>query len=235
LVLRIEDLRAGYGKTPILHGVSVEVGRGETVAVLGRNGAGKTTLLRAAMGLVEAYSGSINLDGRDLSGQPAHERARRGLAYVPQGRDIFPGLSVLDNLRVAAFGTRQRNVDERVETVISELPALRSRLAVRGSSLSGGQQQMLAIGRALMCEPRVLLLDEPSEGLAPTIIEEIDEIVRSASERRGLTVVLVEQNLDVAGRLASEAVVLEKGEIVRRLPARQILADEDLQRQYMGI
>jgi ABC-type branched-subunit amino acid transport system ATPase component len=234
-VLRIEDLRAGYGKTPILHGVSVEVGRGETVAVLGRNGAGKTTLLRAAMGLVEAYGGSINLDGRDLSGQPAHERARRGLAYVPQGRDIFPGLSVLDNLRVAAFGTRQRNVDERVETVISELPALRSRLAVRGSSLSGGQQQMLAIGRALMGEPRVLLLDEPSEGLAPTIIEEIDEVVRSASERRGLTVVLVEQNLDVAGRLASEAVVLEKGEIVRRLPARQILADEDLQREYMGI
>jgi ABC-type branched-subunit amino acid transport system ATPase component len=234
-VLRIEDLRAGYGKTPILHGVSVEVGRGETVAVLGRNGAGKTTLLRAAMGLVEAYGGSINLDGRDLSGQPAHERARRGLAYVPQGRDIFPGLSVLDNLRVAAFGTRQRNVDERVETVISELPTLRSRLAVRGSSLSGGQQQMLAIGRALMGEPRVLLLDEPSEGLAPTIIEEIDEVVRSASERRGLTVVLVEQNLDVAGRLASEAVVLEKGEIVRRLPARQILADEDLQREYMGI
>ena len=103
-MLRIEDLRAGYGKTPILHGVSVEVGRGETVAVLGRNGAGKTTLLRAAMGLVEAYGGSNNLDGRDLSGQPAHERARRGLAYVPQGRDIFPGLSVLDNLRVAAFG-----------------------------------------------------------------------------------------------------------------------------------
>lgn len=234
-MLRVDDLRAGYGKTPILHGVSLEIDRGGTIAVLGRNGAGKTTLLRAAMGLVETAGGSVSLEGEDLRGLPAHERARRGLAYVPQGRDIFPGLSVLDNLRVAAYGTRQPNVDERVEAVLAELPVLRPRLAARGASLSGGQQQILALGRALIGDPCVLLLDEPSEGLAPAVIEEIEAVVSEAAERRGLTVVLVEQNLDVAGRLASEAAILEKGEIVRRLPAREILEDEELQSEYMGV
>jgi urea ABC transporter ATP-binding protein UrtE len=234
-MLKLESLKAGYGHTPVLHGVSIEVAPRETIAILGRNGAGKSTLLRAVIGLVELASGRIELDGQDLTRLPAHERARRGLAYVPQGREIFPGLSVADNLRVAAYASSRGRVRERIEDVLDELPFLGARLKDRGLALSGGQQQMLAIARALVTEPRVLLLDEPSEGLAPTIIEEIERMVRAAIERRGLTVVLVEQNLDVATRLASQAVILDKGEVVRRLPADEVLGDEDLQREYMGV
>lgn len=234
-MLRIEGLRAGYGHTPVLHGVTIDVPRGETIAILGRNGAGKTTLLRAIMGLVERRAGKVELDGADLTPLPTHERARRGLAYVPQGRDIFPGLSVAENLRVAANGSGGGATLERIDEVLGEFPALTARGETRGSALSGGQQQMLAIARALVGEPRVLLLDEPSEGLAPAIIDEIEATIRAAAERRRLTVVLVEQNLDVATRLASEAFIFDKGEVARRLPAGEILADEELQREYMGV
>jgi branched-chain amino acid transport system ATP-binding protein len=234
-MLRLEGLKAGYGRTPVLRGVTIEVPRGETIAILGRNGAGKTTLLRAIMGLVERRAGKIELEGADLTPLPAHERARRGLAYVPQGRDIFPGLSVADNLRVAVNASGRSGTRERIEQILGEFPALTARGATRGSALSGGQQQMLAIARALVAEPRVLLLDEPFEGLAPVIIDEIEATIRAATAHRRLTVVLVEQNLDVATRLASEAFIFDKGEVARRLPAGEILADEELQREYMGV
>jgi urea ABC transporter ATP-binding protein UrtE len=234
-MLRIEGLKAGYGRTPVLHDVTIDVPRDETIAILGRNGAGKTTLLRAIMGLVQRRAGKIELDGADLTSLPTHERARRGLAYVPQGRDIFPGLSVAENMRVAAAADGGDGTRERIDEVLAEFPALTAREATRGSALSGGQQQMLAIARALVSEPRVLLLDEPSEGLAPTIVDEIEATIRAAAGQRRLTVVLVEQNLDVATRLASEAFIFDKGEVARRLPAGEILADQELQREYMGV
>lgn len=234
-MLRIERLEAGYGRAAVLHGVTIDVPRGEVIAILGRNGAGKTTLLRAIMGLVRRRAGTIELEDADLTRLPTHERARRGLAYVPQGRDIFPGLSVVENLRVAAYGSGGEAGRERVEAVLGEFPVLAARARARGAALSGGQQQMLAIARALVAEPRVLLLDEPSEGLAPAIVEEVEATVRAAAAQRRLTVLLVEQNLDVATRLASEAFILDKGEIARRVAAGDILADEDLQREYMGV
>lgn len=232
-MLRIERLEAGYGRAAVLHGVTIEVPRGEAIAILGRNGAGKTTLLRAIMGLVRRRAGTIELEDADLTRLPTHERARRGLAYVPQGRDIFPGLSVVENLRVAAYGSGGEA--GRVEEVLGEFPVLAARARARGAALSGGQQQMLAIARALVTGPRVLLLDEPSEGLAPAIVEEVEATIRAAAAQRRLTVLLVEQNLDVATRLASEAFILDKGEIARRLAAGDILADEELQREYMGV
>ena len=234
-MLRLEGVKAGYAATPVLHGVSLEVPRGEITAILGRNGAGKTTLVRTVIGLVRSSSGTIELDGQDLTGLPAYARARHGLAYVPQGRDIFPGLSVADNLRVAAYASGRDRVSERIEGVLRNLPILGVRLKDRGVALSGGQQQMLAVARALVTEPKVLLLDEPSEGLAPTVVQEIEGIVRAAADQRGLTVVLVEQNLDVATRLATQAAILDKGEIIRTLPAGAVLADEELQREYLGV
>lgn len=234
-MLKLVDVRAGYGGTPVLHGVDVEVAAGERIAVLGRNGVGKTTLLRAIVGQIPLAGGRVILGDEDVSGVATHERARRGLAYVPQGREIFPGLSVLDNLRVAAFGTRCRHIAERLDEVLEEFPVLASKRNDRGGSLSGGQQQILALGRALMTAPRVLLLDEPSEGIQPTIVDEIVEIVRDLNERRAITVVLVEQNLDFAVRVASHAYLMDKGRIVRDLPADQVLQDRDLQHEYMGV
>ncbi len=234
-MLKLVDLRAGYGRTPVLHGVDVEVDPGERVAILGRNGVGKTTLLRAIIGQIALAGGQVILGGDDVSRLPTHERARRGLAYVPQGREIFPGLSVLDNLRVAAYGTRQRDLAERLDEVLEEFPVLAGKRTHRGGSLSGGQQQILALGRALMTAPSVLLLDEPSEGVQPSIVDEIVEIVHDLNERLGTAVLLVEQNLDFAVRVASHAYLMDKGRIVRALPANEILQDRDLQHEYMGV
>jgi branched-chain amino acid transport system ATP-binding protein len=234
-MLKLDDVSAGYGRTRVLHSISFEVTAGERVAVLGRNGVGKTTMLRAIIGQVAITSGRLLFDGVDIIRLRPHERARRGIAYVPQGRDIFAGLSVLDNLRVAAYGTLERDVASRLDEVLEELPVLASRLKQPGGSLSGGQQQILALGRALMTSPRLLLLDEPSEGIQPTIVQAIAKIVLGLNERRGLTVVVVEQNLDFAARVASRAYLMDKGRIVRDLPAAQVLNDRDLQHEYMGV
>jgi urea ABC transporter ATP-binding protein UrtE len=234
-MLRLEDVRAGYGRTSVLRGVTLEVGAGEVVAVLGRNGVGKTTTLRAIMGHVPLRGGAVFFDGQDLKRVPPHARARRGLTDVPQGRDIFPRLSVLENLRVAAHGTRRAGWREEIDAILEEFPILASRRNQRGGSLSGGEQQILALARALVTAPRLVLLDEPTEGIQPSIVTEIAEIVRGLSERRGLTVLLVEQNLDFATRLASRAYLMDKGTVVRELSAQDILADRDLQHEYMGV
>jgi urea ABC transporter ATP-binding protein UrtE len=234
-MLRLDDVHAGYGRTTVLQGLSLEVAEGDMVAVLGRNGVGKTTMLRAIVGAIPLVSGSISLEGEALAGLRTHERARRGIAYVPQGREIFPGLSVEDNLRVAAYATGQRDWKERLGGLLDEFPVLRLKRGDRGGSLSGGQQQILALARALITEPRLLLLDEPSEGIQPSIVQEIAETVRDLNQRRGITVVLVEQNLDFATRLARHAYVVDKGQVVRDLPAEEILADKDLQHEYMGV
>jgi urea transport system ATP-binding protein len=234
-VLRIDQLRAGYGRTQVLHGVSMTIAQGDMVAVLGRNGVGKTTLLKAIIGAVATTGGEIWLDDRDLTRTRAHQRARGGIAYVPQGRDIFPRLTVLDNLRVAAYGTRQRAWSQATAEILDEFPVLREKASRLGGSLSGGQQQILALARALMTAPRVLLLDEPSEGVQPSIVDQIAETVRRINAERGITVVLVEQNLDFATRIASCAYVMAKGEIVRELAADEMLNDVALQHEYLGV
>jgi urea ABC transporter ATP-binding protein UrtE len=234
-MLRVEGVRAGYGSTPVLQDLSLDVAEGARIAILGRNGVGKSTMLRTVMGALPLMSGTIRLDGEDISRLPAYERARRGIAYVPQGRDIFPGLSVLDNLRVAAYAVRRKDWKATLDDVLGQFPVLREKSSLAGSGLSGGQQQILALGRALMTRPRVLLLDEPSEGIQPSIVDLIAQHVRRINEERGITVVLVEQNLQFATTIADHAHLLDKGRIVRELPARDVLTDRDLQHEYLGV
>lgn len=234
-MLELTGVHAGYARTPVLLGVGLAVEAGDMVAVLGRNGVGKTTLLRAIVGVIPVMQGGITLDGQEVGRLPAHERARRGIAYVPQGRDIFPALSVLDNLRVAAYATRQQDYKNRLQEILDEFPVLAHKRNEAGGGLSGGQQQILALGRALMTDPRLLLLDEPSEGIQPSIVDSIAETVQGINERRGITVVIVEQNLDFATKIARHAFLMDKGRIVRDLPANEVLTDRELQHEYMGV
>ena len=234
-MLEIADVRAGYGATTVLRGFDLTVGDREIITVLGRNGAGKTTLLRAIMGLIQLQSGSMRFEGQDISRLRTHERAQRGIAYVPQGRLVFPGLSVLDNLRAASYGTRQRHGSEALGRMFADFPVLAEKRRARAGSLSGGQQQMLALARALMTNPRLLLLDEPSEGIQPSIVDQIADTVRALHEKRAISVVLVEQNLDFVARLATRAYVVDKGQVVGEFPASEILDNKQLQREYMGV
>jgi urea ABC transporter ATP-binding protein UrtE len=234
-MLVLDGVRAGYGATPVLEDLALEVREGEVVAVLGRNGVGKTTMLRTVIGTLPLRAGSIRLAGEQLGRLRPHERARRGIAYVPQGRDIFPDLTVLDNLRVAAWATRGSAGGALVGEVFNEFPALAARRRVKGGALSGGQQQLLALARALVTAPRVLLLDESSEGIQPSILNEIVAVIRGINTRRGIAVLLVEQNLDFATQLAGRAYLMDKGRIVRELQPGHLLEDKDLQREYMGI
>lgn len=234
-MLQVEGVTAGYGSGPVLVDLDFRVSKGDRVAVLGRNGVGKTTLLRAIIGEVALRAGSVVYDGHDVSRERPHRRAQRGIAYVPQGRDIFPGLTVLDNLKVAAYGTRRNGWQTRLDEVLDEFPVLREKSKLAGGGLSGGQQQILALGRALMCEPTLLLLDEPSEGIQPSIVDQIADHVRNVNHERGITVVLVEQNLEFATNIAEHAFLMDKGRVVRELPANDVLADRDLQNEYLGV
>lgn len=234
-MLKLDDVHAGYERTIVLRGFNLYVTEGQMVAVLGRNGVGKTTMLRAITGVIPLQAGTITFDGQDVGRLPVHERARRGIAYVPQGRDIFPGLSVVDNLRAAAYGSQQPRWNEQLDAMLDEFPVLAQRRNARGGGLSGGQQQILALARALMTSPRVLLLDEPSEGIQPSIVDQIANTLRGINERRGVTVVLVEQNLDFASQLATRAYLVDKGRVVRELLTNDILNDKDLQREHLGI
>jgi urea ABC transporter ATP-binding protein UrtE len=235
-VLRVEEIHSGYGGTKVLAGVSLQVEPGEMVAVLGRNGVGKTTLLRTIMGHQRTTAGAIELGGRDIARLPVHARARLGIAYVPDSRDVFPGLSVIDNLRVAAYAARRDGGQQQTpEEILAEFPILAEKADDRGGSLSGGQQQILAVARALITAPKVLLLDEPSEGVQPTVVQEIAALIRSANERLGATVVLVEQNLDFAVRVAPTAHLMNRGRIVQTLPTSELLSDKLLQREYLGV
>ncbi len=234
-MLRVENLTAGYGAGPVLNDLSLSVSASQRVAVLGRNGVGKTTLLRAIIGEVTAKEGTVELDGQDVTKHPAHRRARSGIAYVPQGRDIFPGLSVLDNLKVAAYATGKKGWAPVLEEVLDEFPILREKAKLPGGGLSGGQQQILALGRALMTQPKLLLLDEPSEGIQPSIVQQIAEHVRAINEERGITVIIVEQNLEFAVSIADHAYLMDKGQIVRELPAQEVLSDRELQHEYLGV
>lgn len=231
-LLKTRELRAGYGSIPVLHGIDMEVPAGRCVALLGRNGAGKTTLLKTLMGLVRTSSGRIELDGIDVTGWRTSRIAKHGAAYVPQGRGIFPRLTVFENLQVGtrAAGSRAPVPDE----IFRFFPILEERRQQLGGTLSGGQQQMLAIGRALCARPRLILLDEPSEGIQPSIVQEIGETLSRLVRETGISILLVEQNLELALSLANHCLVLDKGELVREGSPEEF-QDEEVQAAYLAI
>jgi urea transport system ATP-binding protein len=218
-MLHVLDLHQYYGGSHILRGVSLFAKPGEITTLLGRNGVGKTTLLRCLMGLVSARSGRVEWNGAPLDGLPAYERVARGLAYVPQGREIFPRLTVEENLRV---GAARRKRDSIPAAIYELFPILKDMKGRRGGDLSGGQQQQLAIGRALMSEPKLLILDEPTEGIQPSIIEQIGRVVVRLAKEQGLAILLVEQYYDFAKRIADHYAVMSRGEIVASGPVSEM-------------
>jgi amidase len=221
-MLDVYDLRAGYARVPVLHGVTFQLHEGEALGVVGHNGMGKTTLLKTLVGLLPATGGRIVLDDVDVTQEPAHGRSRRGLAYVPQGRGILPGLSAHDNLRLAWTGDAQETEQEALERVVSLFPRLAPLLDRRGGALSGGEQQILAIARALVPNPWIVLLDEPSEGVQPSIVQEIGRILARLKQEAGLAIVIVEQNLDVVLDVADRIAVMERGRIAREFRADEV-------------
>ena len=234
-MLTLADVGAGYGSVRVLHSLTLEVAAGECTAVLGRNGVGKSTLLRCIAGLIPLQGGRITFDGHDVSSLAAFRRARLGVSHVPQGRGIFAGLTVRENLRVGPAAQRPAVAAATAERLLEEFPTLGAMAASKGGSLSGGQQQLLALARALATEPRLLLLDEPSEGIQPSILDEIAGVLARIRAERRIALVLVEQNLDFAARLAERAHIMVKGDLVATVEVAELAADRDRQRHYMAI
>jgi branched-chain amino acid transport system ATP-binding protein len=234
--LEINDLHVFYGKIEAIKGISVVVNQGEIVTLIGANGAGKTTTLKTISGLRPVSSGSIVFDGQDLSGISAHERVELGISQVPEGRGIFPGMTVLENLEIGKYFRKERKNEmyEDLEKVYHLFPRLKERTSQSGGTLSGGEQQMLAIGRALMSRPKVLLLDEPSMGLAPMMIQNIFNIITEINKTLGTTILLVEQNAAQALQRADRAYVLETGKVVKEAKASDLLNDPAVREAYLG-
>jgi branched-chain amino acid transport system ATP-binding protein len=234
--LEIKDLHVFYGKIEAIKGISVVVNQGEIVTLIGANGAGKTTTLKTISGLRPVSSGAVLFDGQDISGMSAHERVEIGISQVPEGRGIFPGMSVLENLEIGKYFRKDRKseMQEDLEKVYSLFPRLKERTSQSGGTLSGGEQQMLAIGRALMARPKVLLLDEPSMGLAPMMIQNIFNIITEINKSLGTTILLVEQNAQQALQRADRAYVLETGKVVKEAKASDLLNDPAVREAYLG-
>jgi branched-chain amino acid transport system ATP-binding protein len=234
--LEIKDLRVHYGKIEAIKGISFVVNQGEIVTLIGANGAGKTTTLKTISGLRKVSSGSILFDGQDISKVPAHERVDLGISQAPEGRGIFPGMTVLENLEIGKFNRKDRKneMSEDLERVYHLFPRLKERTSQAGGTLSGGEQQMLAIGRALMARPKVLLLDEPSMGLAPMMIANIFRIITEINTELGTTILLVEQNAQQALQRAHRAYVLETGKVVKEAKSSDLLNDPDVRAAYLG-
>ncbi len=222
VVLQVADLRAGYGRVPVLHGVNLQIHEGEAVGIVGHNGMGKTTLLKVIMGLMPSTGGRIELDGTEATGSPAHQRSQMGIGYVPQGRGILPGLTALENLRMAWREDIGETEEQSVERVVDQFPRLRVLLDRKGGSLSGGEQQILALARALVPKPWLLLLDEPSEGIQPSIVQEIGATLARLRNEFGLALIIVEQNLDLVLDVAHRVVVFERGTIIKELQAHEL-------------
>jgi branched-chain amino acid transport system ATP-binding protein len=232
-MLNVMDLSAGYGAIPVLHRMSMTIAAGESLGILGHNGMGKTTFLRCLIGALKPTEGKVLLEGRDVTKMPPHGRARLGMAYVPQGREIFATLSVRDNLRMGLVKTGQSAPDQ-LDALLVDFPRLVSLLDRAGGSLSGGEQQLLALARALAGKPRVLLLDEPTEGIQPSIIEEIAQTLTSLRDRLGLTIVLVEQNLDFIATVSQRVLVIKRGRLGEEIP-REHLSDLAVMSEYTGV
>ena len=234
--LEIKDLHVFYGKIEAIKGISVVVNQGEIVTLIGANGAGKTTTLKTVSGLRPVASGSITFDGQDISKMQAHDRVALGISQAPEGRGIFPGMTVLENLEIGKYFRKDRRseMNEDLEKVYHLFPRLKERASQAGGTLSGGEQQMLAIGRALMARPKVLLLDEPSMGLAPMMIANIFRIITEINTELGTTILLVEQNAQQALQRAHRAYVLETGKVVKEAKASDLLNDPDVRAAYLG-
>jgi branched-chain amino acid transport system ATP-binding protein len=232
-VLRVTDLHAAYGPIKALHGIDMEVAEGEIVTLIGANGAGKSTLLMTICGNPRASRGRIEFLGEDITRLPTHEIVRRGVAQAPEGRRLFPFMTVVENLQMGATSADPRHFEEDIDRVFALYPILRERRHQRGGTLSGGEQQMLAIARALMSRPKLLLLDEPSLGLAPLLVKRIFGVIREINERDRVTVFLVEQNAHHALRIAQRGYVMANGRIALSGPAPELLANPEVRRAYL--
>lgn len=232
-MFEIKDLNVHFGGIHAIKGISLEVNDGEIVTLVGANGAGKTTTLRSASGLIKPSAGQILIDGKDITKTSAQDRVRKGLVQVPEGRRVFADMTVLENLELGAYLRRDDRIAADLDRVYESFPVLKERLKQAAGTLSGGEQQMLAMGRALMSNPRVLLLDEPSMGLAPLLVAEIFAIIKRVNEQ-GTTVLLVEQNAFMALQIADRGYVMETGTIVLSGSASELISDEDVKRAYLG-
>ena len=236
-MLDVSGLHAGYGAIPVLHDISLEIGEGESVGILGHNGMGKTTLLRTLIGALRIGSGRVTFAGVDVTRAAPHQRAKLGMAYVPQGREIFPTLSAMDNLRMGLVKTgevKRTGATDTIDALLQDFPRLKPLLDRAGGSLSGGEQQLLALARALAGRPTLLLLDEPSEGIQPSIIEEIAETLAGLRERMKLTIVLVEQNLEFIAAVSQRVLVIKRGQLGGEIP-REHLGDLQIMSEYTGV
>lgn len=234
-LLAVNGVRVRYGGLPVLHGLSLTVNAGETVCVVGANGAGKSTLLRAIMGAQRAYEGEILFEGESIGALPTESVVRRGIVYVPEGKMLFPPLSVEENLRLGAYSLRDEGkIGENLERVYGLFPRLRERRTQAASTLSGGEQQMVAIGRGLMSSPKLLMLDEPSLGLAPRLIDEVLGTVRTLKER-GVTILLVEQTVRDALEIADRGYVIQSGRVILEGAGGELLQDDLIRKAYLGL
>jgi branched-chain amino acid transport system ATP-binding protein len=234
-MLKVEQLNAWYDRSHVVQGLDFEVKQGEIVTLMGRNGAGKTTTLRTIMGLLDKCSGRVLFDGQDMLPLKTHERFHKGLAYVPEDRRIVTSLSVLENLQLGLIASKQRgDMDAMVDEIAQTFPRLKERLHQDGSSLSGGEQQMLAIARAMMAKPRMILLDEPSEGIMPILVDEMFELFANM-RNKGITILLVEQNVERALGISDRAYIVDQGQIVHHGTAKDLLADTEIQEKYCAV
>jgi len=234
-LLELDDIEVSYGRVRATHGISLRVDEGETLALVGANGAGKSSTLKAVMGMVAVTRGRIRLDGKPLAGLRPSAIVRRGIAYSPEGRRVFPLLSVRENLRVGATTLPSAEVSPRLEQIFDYFPRLRERAGQMAGSLSGGEQQMLAIGRALMARPRLFLLDEPSLGLAPIIVDRIGTIIADIQRTEGLAVILAEQNAIWAMQIARRTAVIELGRVAMEGTSESLKSNQEIRRAYLGI
>ena len=234
-MLVVKDLVSGYSKMPAIHGVSFKVEEGQIVAILGSNGAGKTTTLKTVMGILPAMSGSITYPGENLIGTPSHKMAAKGISMVPEGRHLFPKLSIYDNLMMGAYTIKDKNkIKEKLDVIYDIFPILAERKTQLAGTMSGGEQQMVAIGRALMCDPKLLILDEPSLGIMPKLVDEIFEFIKTIN-KMGVTIVIIEQNAEKTLAFSDYAYVISDGKTVIEGTAQELMNDDQVQRVYLGI